>query len=128
MTETAQTVKDIVSEIAPYLSQLADKLQTTSGYLWQMQVKQAYVTLATDITLHLIWLAIVIVWATIGVRFVNKKFDDEELIAVCWLMSAIAFSLIFASLPSFKEMFTIIINPEYWALKELLIMTKSVAK
>ncbi len=27
-----------------------------------------------------------------------------------------------------QTMFTIIINPEYWALKELLILAKSVAK
>lgn len=128
MTETAQTVKDIMGEIAPYLSQLADKLQTTPGYLWQMQVKQAYVTLAVDITLHLIWLAVVIGWATFGVRFINKNVDDDELIAAYWFMSAIPLLFIFAVLPSFKEMFTIIINPEHWALKELLILAKSVAK
>jgi hypothetical protein len=36
--------------------------------------------------------------------------------------------VVFNFLPSFKEMFTLMFNPEYWALKEMLATLKGAVK
>ncbi len=125
MTETAQTVKDEVDTIVPYLQQAADQLGTTAQYLWQLQVRQAYVVGAIDLMWHVIWLIAVAVWMTIGFKVINKINSEDDVLQICyWLFGTFAATAIFVIIPSFKEMFTIFFNPDYYALNQTILLLK----
>jgi hypothetical protein len=103
---------------------LANKLGTTAEYLWGVLVKQAPISGALDLAVLAAWSA-ACVWV---VRFVHGKtsgkdpaWDDEvgRVFAwvgvglVCWL------TMLIGGL-SFSGSVTAIVNPEYWALRQIL--------
>lgn len=145
MTETAQTVKDVVDTIMPYLSAAAEQLGTTAAYLWQLQVKQAYVFGIVGTIKYIVWIALCCVGYKVIKYFVKnyneknqlytegeltfKQFDNatEGCIYIPFIIVAVAFGL-YLSLPSLNELATVFINPEYWALNQVISLLKGSIK
>jgi hypothetical protein len=140
MTETAQTVKDVVDTIMPYLAQAADKLGTTADYLWKLQVKQAYVE---GITYGVQWIVTIVAFWILYKIFVNlnsqevkthddygRNYETTKFFACCyvyvpWGLAAIANGFFTVRLiTNLKLMLTLLINPEYWALNQVILLLK----
>lgn len=103
---------------------LANKLGTTAEYLWGVLVKQAPLSGALDLAVLAAWVA-ACVWL---VRFVRKntagddpKWDDEVGRTFAWGGVVIVCSLtaLIGGL-SISGAVTAIVNPEYWALRQIL--------
>jgi len=114
------------------LAALASKLGTTAEYLWGVLLKQAPIAGVTSIFIHAVW----IMFTVILVRFVLKKTtkpqntkDDpypradwrEEGAAVA--LTAVFFFVVLTALAMidvFPMTIAALLNPEYWALKQIL--------
>ncbi len=102
------------------LRELAEKFGTTTEYLWEILVRQAPISGTIGIISH-----IAIVCALLFFFFFlprsGIKETDECLYALLWVAgacAAIIFSVgILCDLPSH---IIAIVNPEYWALKQIL--------
>ena len=57
-----------------------------------------------------------------------NKVDDDDVSGVYWFLGAIITISAFVILPSFKEMFTLFFNPEYWALNQVISLLKGSVK
>ncbi|MBV5347541.1 hypothetical protein JZU46_04920 [bacterium] len=110
------------------LEQLAQKLGTTAEYLWSVLVKQAFVSAITDLIY-----VVIILFAGYGLFRLHKLFSKVEengdciyedyedvtikpmiIVTSIW---AFLFILCFFSIGNIINGF---INPEYWALNEVL--------
>jgi hypothetical protein len=115
---------------AALLHNLAAKLGTTSEYLWAVLVKQApissFITLGEYALVAVLFATLYRFRLQIG-GFMRDWFAEEEVSA--FFASAIAgltlAVLLIACLLSFSSMLTGFLNPEYWALKEVLSAVKS---
>lgn len=113
----------MTDELAKALEMLAQKLGTTSEYLWGVLLKQAPLTAITDLIQYTIIIVSCIIWykmtKIINAKVLNYDLGDEHLIwiVIVWVILAISIIVVFFSLPN-----TIyaIFNPEYWTLDKLL--------
>jgi hypothetical protein len=114
------------------LEKLATKLGTTSEYLWGVLIRQAAISATTDlIYVILIGCLGVAIWK-LHKRFLKKDAhgdtvyeNNEGLVVTPMLCAAIIFG--FAAIWAFfaiGDIFTAYLNPEYWALKEILDTVK----
>ena len=106
------------------LTALAHKLGTTAEYLWGVLVKQAPISGVLDLAVIAAWAA-ACVWL---VRLVRRKtagddpaWDDETGRVFAWIGTWLACILaaVIGSL-SVAGAVTAIVNPEYWALRQIL--------
>lgn len=105
------------------IEKLAEKLGTTSEYLWAVLVKQAPISAAIDLGILIFSIIFGIVLLRMHRYFSkNDKYDDlEELVVVPMIIMAILFAVfIIAGVMSLPEVFSGFFNPEYWALKEVM--------
>lgn len=124
-------MNEIVKELMPYLQKLADKLDSSAQVLWQMQMAQAKV-IAITIVIEWIVLAVFSVLWIKGVKKFLKWREDRysndgiDLVAMFLGVgiSGTLVVLIFGCLIDIKTLITIIVNPEYWALQEIIKMVK----
>lgn len=113
------------------LEQLAQKLGTTTEYLWRVLLKQAPISATT--TLIQIFLILLFAWGLwkIHKRLMKKKddgkysenlYEEWEIGAmVPMILGALIFSIMLViSLFSISDVINGYFNPEYWALKEVL--------
>lgn len=140
MTETAQTVKDVVDTLMPYLQQAAEQLGTTAAYLWMLQVKQAYVLGATYLIQYVLYGLIlygIYRFAKWMLEKVNPERYDEKyryqvqdgLAFLGGIASfIIAIVCIVNVLSSVHTVLTLLFNPEYWALNEVISLLKGSVK
>lgn len=106
------------------LTTLAAKLGTTAEYLWGVLLRQAPVTGALDLAVIAAWVA-GCVWL---VRFVRRKtagqkpeWDDEMGRVFGWGGAVLVCSLVaIIGGASIGPAVTAIVNPEYWALRQIL--------
>ena len=113
------------------LTVLAEKLGTTAEYLWGVLLKQAPITGAIDLAIMAAWVAMAWLWCRFVLRKTTapKATDDapypkadwrEEAAFFSWL-SAVALvgvtALIVSS--SFAMAVAALVNPEYWALRQI---------
>jgi hypothetical protein len=112
------------------LKDLAGKLGTTAEHLWSVLIRQAYVSFATDLFLYAA--ASVAIYALIkGARELFKieenPFTQENpalIFAIVLGVVAVAISgMVLIQIP---HTITKIINPEYWALMQVLDAIKGV--
>ena len=112
------------------IEQLAQKLGTTTEFIWEVLIKQAYISAITDI----IYIVLIII---VGILIFKKhykfskiykddfgttsEYDESEskiifmiAIGMLWLIAAL---YTFFSIGNIIEGFA---NPEYWALKQIL--------
>jgi hypothetical protein len=113
-------------------NRLADKFGTTVEHLWGVLVKQAVISAVTEIVMAL---AMVAAWVWLF-RFVRGKTtkpketpEDRypyaewrgEGALIAWLVAAIALLLVTIKVCyAATTGLTALLNPEYWALKQLL--------
>jgi phosphoglycerol transferase MdoB-like AlkP superfamily enzyme len=114
------------------LGMLAEKLGTTSEYLWGALLKQAPISGVVDLVVLIAFVVAVWFWA----KFVKFKTTpaaptdeckypraewSEELAAAAWLSVVVAvfiFVCVFAK--SLQGIVAAFFNPEFWALKQIL--------
>ncbi len=120
---------------AKLLEQLAQKLGTTTEYLWRVLLKQAPISATT--TLLQIFLILLFGWGLwkIHKRLMKKQGEGNysENLYEEWEMGAmfpmalgtLIFSIMLViSLFSISDVINGYFNPEYWALKEVLSSLK----
>ncbi len=112
-----------MKEIAPLLEKLAVPLNTTVEYLWATLVRQAPISSIINIIEWVImgvvtWLAWK-VFKKIWKEAYDKNWDEVWLILpiIIGVVFLIFWIMIICTIPSTIAGF---INPEYWALKQLL--------
>lgn len=112
---------------------LAHKLGTTADHLWGVLLKQAPITGVVDLLVCAAWVSGVLAWA----RFVKRKttapasaannrhpsadWSDDAGVGLAWF--SVAFAAISTALIVGSHLSTIVaalVNPEYWALKQIL--------
>ena len=116
-----------VEQYLPLLEKLASKLGTSAEYLWTVLLKQAPISAFLDMVEYLIIAVVCIISCKLSI-FTHKKiskgdWDDEAyiplgvVVIVAIMLAAVAFF-------SFQGTVTKLINPEYWALKEVIKSVK----
>lgn len=109
-----------MEQLTQLLTQLAEKLGTTTEYLWEVLLKQAQVALASN-SLFLLMLVIALVGCILAIKSLMKErdedFDKELLLPILFVLAFIFTGLIIATT---HDVLTLSINPEYWALKHVL--------
>lgn len=116
------------------LTELANRLGTTTEYLWGVLLKQAPISGIID----LIVMTALIVVSVLLVKFVMRKTTQpkemeedrypsaewkEEAAGLAWiLVSTFLLFTAFFVLFNFSTMITAIVHPEYWALHQILNM------
>ena len=116
-------------QTAQLLQGLADKLGTTSAYLWGVLVKQAPISstiaLVEYVLIFVLLAALFRFRVAIG-KFFRGWFESEEVSA--FLASAVfvivLVVLLLAVLFSVSTTITGFLNPEYWALNKVLSTVK----
>lgn len=114
------------------LTALTNKLGTTAEYLWGVLLKQATITGVIDFALMAAWVMLTVIWC----RFVLRKTTapkptdkdlhpradwTEEAAFFSWL-SAVALALVTAFIvtSNFATTAAALVNPAYWALRQIL--------
>ena len=106
------------------MRELADKLGTTVEHLWGVMVRQGPIQGVVELLLLAGMVGIIVaLWRAVRAKISgdDPEWDCDEMVsAICCslaLISLIAAAITFAVLPM---AITGILNPEYWALKQLL--------
>jgi NADH:ubiquinone oxidoreductase subunit 2 (subunit N) len=109
-------------ELDKVLSQLAEKLGTTVPYLWSVLLRQARIEIVRY-CIFILFVAVATVYYCRWVRwFVNNESareDDGPWMAIM-TGSAIEIILLVISITMIVDLPTLIFNPAYWALREIL--------
>ena len=111
------------------LEQLAQKLGTTVEYLWGVLIQQAqvaaFINLGYSVVLIITWIMGIKLHFYFGK---NGKYDDYDTGAIyIGIMVAFAITLVLTSIAMFFFLGNIVtgfVNPEYWALKQVLNLIK----
>ena len=114
------------------LNRLADKFGTTVEHLWGVLVKQAVISAITELVMAV---AMVALWLWVF-RFVRAKTTKpkpteedryphaewrEEGALIAWLVTAVGLLIALIQVYSAATTgITALLNPEYWALKQVL--------
>jgi hypothetical protein len=121
-----------MKDIILLLTSLAEKFGTTVEHLWSVLVKQAAIYATANIALTLVS---VIVWVCMFVLVQRKTRAPKETkenpypvpewthegAAIAWLVVAVATALaIFQVYHTIEIVITATMNPEYWALQQVL--------
>lgn len=114
----------IIKNIEPMLRELAEKLGTTSEYLWTVLIKQAYISGFGSCYTIVGILGAFAGYFYLG-KLVHKKVADDswdsEALIPLYIVGGIGFvagAIIVICLP--YEIITAFMNPEYWALNKIL--------
>jgi len=115
-----------MKELTELLAKLAEKLGTTTQYLWGVLIKQASVEIYIFISIFVLTVIGVII-TTLLLKYTQKYWDEEDTPAIAWFSLTLgivcAFETVIGlvySLTNIADVITSIINPEYWALQEVL--------
>lgn len=114
-----------MKELTPLLQQLADKLGTTTQYLWAVLVKQAPIQ-ATTILIQMILVAIFTVVLVQKHKKYSKEEDPYDMYdhpgrgPVMVIGSVVALVLLIFSFFYIPEMVNGFLHPQYWALNHIL--------
>lgn len=107
---------------------LAEKFGTTTEFLWGIMVKQAYVTGISQIITFLIAALLVFGWNRFawGLQLPKEPHEDRGGDKTFGIMMMRLFGVCAAAmwamflLSGLIEVTTALVNPEYWALKQVL--------
>lgn len=109
------------------LEKLANKLGTTSEYLWTVLVKQAPVAAVNEIIFTVFTVVLGIVLFNLNKKFMNDNnevsYDNLDGVLIVPMVVGTGLFVIFAIGVMFGSIPTIIsgfINPEFWALNYVL--------
>ena len=102
-------------EAIALLKELAEKLGTTSEYLWEALLRQAPITGTIDLLILAGW-----VTGLILMFHKLKKLSDKEYVELLWLVWGVLACIAALASLTLSTTISALINPEYWALKQLL--------
>ena len=112
------------------LTTLADKLGTTSEYLWGVLLKQAPITGVIDMVTVIVLVVLVVLWA----RFVQRKTSipkqtendrypraewENEGAFFSWVSVFIMVLMVSLMVCRLSTTVAALVNPEYWAFKQI---------
>ena len=116
-----------MKEIAPLLEKLAEKLGTTSEYLWGILLKQAPIEATIIVGQMLLIVLFGIVLIVLHKRFSSTVDGEslysryEEAIAIPMIVCMVVFVILaLSAFYAIPELMYGYFNPEYWALQEIL--------
>lgn len=103
-----------------FLKELSNKLGTTSEYLFSALVKQAPISGIINLLVIVLLFVLTFLWT----RNVYKKsclhyYEEESIRFFAWLSVIILLFISLCMLESLPIVISGLINPEYWALKEI---------
>lgn len=120
-----------MEELAPLLNELAAQLGTTVDFLWGVLLYQAYISAIGHIVLYSIYLVLVpvsfryvIPWLKLGYDREMKK-DRYGRSVDLWVagittVGVLLFALTATVIGFIPDLITKLMNPEYWALQQIL--------
>lgn len=96
---------------------LSEKLGTTTEHLWNVLIRQAPITA----TIELITSILLIIAGIIGWNYLSKlklnEFDKAPMYTIAVILISFCIIFILCSLPM---QIAGLLNPEYWALKQII--------
>ena len=111
---------------------LAQKLGTTSEYLWSVLIQQAYLEAGLSLVNIIVWGMITFFVVKIVYRktrtpketkeelYPKAEWTEEGAVAA-WLVSGVLILIAFIIISvEFNNLITALFNPEYWALKQII--------
>lgn len=112
-----------IEHLVPLLDKLASQLGTTSKYLWKVLIRQAPISGILDILQYI--LIVIMIWGSYYTyswahKMVEDKDWDETTYAWPVITGLITVIFLITAFFSFPNTITKFINPEYWALKEII--------
>jgi len=114
-------MNNIDPEIFKRLDALAAKLGVTAERLWAVLVKQAGVELFVVLLSSLLLGAMAVVCFRLTGWFMRKAEDRGDGYGIAAVLSGIAcLILVIVTIAFLCEAPTLVMNPEYWALREIL--------
>jgi hypothetical protein len=125
--------KEILETVTPYMEKAAEAVGTSAKYLFQLQVQQAKVYAISACLKYVLWFLLFGgLWRLIQISFREGTLlakIREDISAIDFFMILLIINLTFIAtfifaLPSFVEVCTLIFNPEYWALSEVVKLLK----
>jgi hypothetical protein len=114
------------------LTDLANKIGTTTEYLWGVLLKQAPLTGVIDLLLTVAWVLGAVMWCRYVLRKTTRPHptDDDMYPCADWTGEAAFFSWLSAVLVAIVAAVVVsgslattvaaLLNPEYWALRQIL--------
>ncbi|KKK97140.1 hypothetical protein LCGC14_2655720 [marine sediment metagenome] len=122
--------EEIQQQVIDALQILADKLGTTAEFLWEVLLRQAMVEGVFNVFVSLLWTLIVVatligyrkIWVALPKAFPN---DSDGVLLLRILLGAASALLVILGTAggifgSIRIALTCFVNPEYWALQEVL--------
>jgi hypothetical protein len=119
----------MTENVEKMLVELAGKLGTTIEHLWEVLIRQSYIAGISDILAIIIW-SVIFKWTyhvikrkttSSGLLSTSCADWDDEQAKVAWMVwvvfAFIAVSIVACSLGSIIGS---LVNPEYWALNQLV--------
>jgi hypothetical protein len=120
------------AETLNVITLLANKLGTTAEYLWGVLLKQAPISGTIDLMIMGAWLIIAVMWskfvykktkppeATENDRYPDAEWNSEP--AFCaWVSAALLWVTVGLTVSdSIGGAVAALVNPEYWALRQIL--------
>ena len=120
-----------MEQVAKLLEQLATKLGTTVEYLWGVLMKQAHVNAIINLSFVGLMLIITITWLAFIPKIIKLDSDDGDYDSpstrtLTWIFFAITNVIsIIVIIACLTTAITELLNPEYWALQEILGQLKN---
>lgn len=116
-----------MEELTPLLENLAQKLGTTSEYLWGVLLKQAPISAVSQLIQMLITIILGVVLFKLHKKFSEEGksgrtlyWDKEELLTIPMFLAGIGFFILaLFQVKNFDNIIYGFFNPEYWALNEV---------
>lgn len=96
---------------------LASKLGVTAEHLWGVLTKQAAVTGMIDLTLAL---ALIALTGTAFTYVRHEEWDSDVEVLPWSAVTVLFFVTLFYVMANAEEIVTAFVNPEYWALYQLI--------
>ena len=120
-----------MEELTPLLNELAAQLNTTVEFLWQVMVRQAFISAIGQIVLYVLYGISVFVSIKYILKIWNSYKEQDHMLAddIPHLFGLIAipfFLLLFTGMAIIEipNLITKLMNPEYWALQQILEFIK----
>lgn len=102
------------------LQQLAEQLNTTVPYLWEVLVNQAFYGGLINLTFLGVWMFLSGVLFYVSYKLYNKIEDETDRIFTTFALILIASAISIISLLCLPDQVNRVLNPEYWALNEIM--------
>lgn len=118
-----------MEQLAPLLEQLAAQLNTTVEFLWGVLLYQAKIQIVlfiVDIVIFTLFTVGVVKLAKYGSRRFAKDndFDQFGWIVLFIIIGIVEVGWTFGLLFDLNHVITALLNPEYWALQQILEFVK----